>query len=43
MRYYVTHYSRCWVSDPNDPNYQAGRKANKLVYGMEPDLTREGN
>ncbi|XP_061178072.1 cytosolic non-specific dipeptidase-like [Saccostrea echinata] len=31
-----------WVSDFNDPNYIAGRKAMKTVFGVEPDLTREG-
>lgn len=33
---------RCWVSDVNHPNYVAGRRATKMVYGVEPDLTREG-
>jgi len=36
------HGGRCWVSDPNHPNYEAGIKATKMVYGVEPDLTREG-
>lgn len=31
-----------WVADPNNANFKAGRNANKLVYGLEPDLTREG-
>ena len=31
-----------WTSDPDHPNYLAGRKATKMVYGVEPDLTREG-
>ena len=30
------------MSDPNHPNYRAGRRATKTVYGVEPDLTREG-
>ena len=30
------------MSDPNHPNYEAGRRATKLVYGVEPDMTREG-
>eukprot|EP00094_Tigriopus_californicus_P004222 TCALIF_04069-PA protein Name:"Similar to CNDP2 Cytosolic non-specific dipeptidase (Bos taurus)" AED:0.10 eAED:0.10 QI:464/0.8/0.83/1/1/1/6/123/500 len=38
----MEHGGRCWVSDPNHPNYVAGRKATKMVYGVEPDLTREG-
>ncbi|KAK6190460.1 hypothetical protein SNE40_002323 [Patella caerulea] len=36
------HGGRPWVSDFNDPNYLAGRKAMKTVFGVEPDLTREG-
>jgi nonspecific dipeptidase len=42
MNITMGHGGRCWVSDPNNPNYLAGRKATKLVYGVEPDLTREG-
>ncbi|KAK3103881.1 hypothetical protein FSP39_022629, partial [Pinctada imbricata] len=36
------HGGKPWVSDFNDPNYVAGRKAMKTVFGQEPDLTREG-
>jgi nonspecific dipeptidase len=36
------HGGKPWVSDVNHPNYLAGRKATQLVYGVEPDLTREG-
>ncbi|XP_045132467.1 cytosolic non-specific dipeptidase-like [Portunus trituberculatus] len=36
------HGGRCWMSDPNHSNYEAGRRATKLVYGVEPDMTREG-
>ena len=36
------HGGRCWMSDPDHPNYLAGRRATKSVYGVEPDLTREG-
>jgi hypothetical protein len=36
------HGGRAWLSDPDDPNYMAGRKATKHVYGVDPDLTREG-
>ena len=36
------HGGKPWVSDVNDANYLAGRKATQLVYGVEPDLTREG-
>ena len=36
------HGGRCRVSNPDDRDYVAGRKATKMVYGVEPDLTREG-
>lgn len=36
------HGGRPWLSDFNDPNYMAGRRATQRVYGVEPDLTREG-
>ena len=36
------HGGKCWVSDVNHPNYKAGRAATKMVYGIDPDLTREG-
>ncbi|XP_063867387.1 cytosolic non-specific dipeptidase-like isoform X1 [Scylla paramamosain] len=31
-----------WQADYTHQNYLAGRKATQLVYGVEPDLTREG-
>lgn len=36
------HKARAWVSDFNDANYRAGRRAVKNVWNVEPDLTREG-
>jgi len=36
------HGGRCWLSDPDHPNYGAGSRATQMVYGVEPDLTREG-
>lgn len=36
------HGGRPWMSNFNDPNYLAGRAAMKKVFGVEPDLTREG-
>ncbi|KAH3876943.1 hypothetical protein DPMN_000796 [Dreissena polymorpha] len=36
------HGAKAWVSDFNHDNYLAGRKAVKTVFGIEPDLTREG-
>ncbi|KFM80630.1 Cytosolic non-specific dipeptidase, partial [Stegodyphus mimosarum] len=38
----MTYSGKPWVSDPNHPHYMAGRKAVKTVYGVEPDLIREG-
>ncbi|GFN87739.1 endonuclease-reverse transcriptase [Plakobranchus ocellatus] len=38
----MCHGGHPWVSDVNDPNYIAGRRAIQTVYGVEPDLTREG-
>ncbi|XP_054160767.1 cytosolic non-specific dipeptidase-like [Oppia nitens] len=34
--------SKPWVADTNDANFTAGRKAMQLVFGVDPDLTREG-
>ncbi|XP_064080143.1 cytosolic non-specific dipeptidase-like isoform X1 [Macrobrachium nipponense] len=31
-----------WQADPNHGNFRAGRQACQMVYGIEPDLTREG-
>uniref|UniRef100_A0A0G4HED4 Peptidase M20 dimerisation domain-containing protein n=1 Tax=Chromera velia CCMP2878 TaxID=1169474 RepID=A0A0G4HED4_9ALVE len=31
-----------WLSDPSDPNYMAARRAIEKVFGVAPDLTREG-
>ncbi|CAG2116081.1 unnamed protein product, partial [Medioppia subpectinata] len=31
-----------WLADPNDPNFSAGRKATKTVFGVDPDLCRDG-
>lgn len=42
MKAYNYHGGRCWMSDTNHTNYEAGRRATKLVYGVEPDMTREG-
>lgn len=42
IRVSMGHGGRPWVSDFNHPNYVAGRKAMKRVFGVEPDLTREG-
>jgi len=39
---HVLEGSKAWVSQPDHPNYIAGRNATKRVYGVEPDMTREG-
>ena len=33
----------CWASDHRHPNFEAAKLATKMVYGLEPDLTREGS
>ncbi|TNN47391.1 Cytosolic non-specific dipeptidase [Liparis tanakae] len=42
MNVSMGHGAKAWVSDFNHPHYMAGRKAMKTVFGVEPDLTREG-
>ncbi|KAJ1807437.1 hypothetical protein LPJ77_003013 [Coemansia sp. RSA 2523] len=37
-----THAGRWWYSSPNHPNFVAGSRATEKVYGVKPDLTREG-
>ncbi|KAI8321326.1 CNDP dipeptidase [Martensiomyces pterosporus] len=37
-----THGGRWWYSSPKHPNFIAGAKATEKVYGVKPDLTREG-
>ena len=36
------HGGKAWVADYTHPHYTAGIKAIKTVYGVDPDLTREG-
>jgi len=36
------HGGKCWVTDPDHENFVAGARATKMVYGVEPDYTREG-
>ena len=31
-----------WMADPFHPHFEAGKRATKLVYGVDPDMTREG-
>ncbi|GIY26900.1 cytosolic non-specific dipeptidase [Caerostris extrusa] len=39
---FMVHAGKSWISDPNHPNFVAGKKAIKQVYNVEPDLIREG-
>ncbi|ODV93261.1 hypothetical protein PACTADRAFT_46529 [Pachysolen tannophilus NRRL Y-2460] len=38
----LIHDGNYWISDPFNENFTAAKKATKLVWGVEPDLTREG-
>ncbi|XP_046911315.2 cytosolic non-specific dipeptidase 2 [Dermatophagoides farinae] len=42
FRAFMVNGGRPWVSSPDSPNFTAGRLATKHVYGVEPDMTREG-
>lgn len=42
MKVFMFHGGRPWVSDPSSPNFEAGAAAVKKVFGVDPDLTREG-
>ncbi|KAJ8290926.1 hypothetical protein GJAV_G00019260 [Gymnothorax javanicus] len=39
----ATVAAKPWVANLSDPQYIAGRKAVKLVFGVEPELIREGS
>lgn len=42
MKAKMFHGGRWWKADPKGPNFEAGRIATRYVYGVDPDLTREG-
>jgi nonspecific dipeptidase len=42
MEISMLHGAKSWVADFNHPHFQAGIKACSKVFGVEPDLTREG-
>jgi cytosolic nonspecific dipeptidase len=42
LNVYNEHGGKPFLSDVSSPNYVAGRNAIKAVFGVEPDLTREG-
>ncbi|XP_015122124.1 cytosolic non-specific dipeptidase [Diachasma alloeum] len=42
MKIVMGHAGRPWTENPDHPHYVAARKATKYVYGVDPDLSREG-
>jgi nonspecific dipeptidase len=42
LKFHSPHSAKPWVSDFDHPHYLAGRRAIKTVFGVEPDMTREG-
>ncbi|XP_003737454.1 cytosolic non-specific dipeptidase [Galendromus occidentalis] len=42
FRAFMLSGGRSWKSDPNHPHFQAGARATKKVYGVEPNFTCEG-
>ena len=38
----LQHAGKWWVASPNHPNFTAAAKAVEKVWGVKPDLTREG-
>ncbi|KAJ4304816.1 Cys-Gly metallodipeptidase [Kalmusia sp. IMI 367209] len=42
MKFNIVHCGKWWVEDPNHPNYTAAAKAVERVFGVKPDMTREG-
>ncbi|KAK0077279.1 hypothetical protein PV325_004176 [Microctonus aethiopoides] len=42
MKVILGHGGKPWTENPRHPHYLAARKATKYVYGVDPDLSREG-
>lgn len=42
MKAHFVHGGRPWMSNPDGPNFKAGKLAMQQVYGVQPDMTREG-
>lgn len=42
MKFMPMHHGKPWTEDPSHPNYLAGIQATRFVYGVTPDMTREG-
>lgn len=38
----LIHDGNYWISDPHNASFTAAAEATKVVYGVEPDFTREG-
>ncbi|XP_072323271.1 cytosolic non-specific dipeptidase-like [Scyliorhinus torazame] len=42
LKVYMASGAKAWLADYNHPHYQAGKNAMKTVFGIEPDMIREG-
>lgn len=42
MKVYMAHGGKPWTEDPSHPHYVAAKEATKHVFGVYPDMTREG-
>ncbi|KAI1332690.1 glutamate carboxypeptidase [Xylariaceae sp. FL0255] len=42
MKVYAQHSGKWWVASPNHWNFRAASKATERVWGVKPDMTREG-
>lgn len=42
MKVMMGHGGKPWMGDPNHPHYQAASRAVREVFGVDPDMTREG-
>jgi Cys-Gly metallodipeptidase DUG1 len=42
LKVFCQHSGKWWVASPNHWNFSAAAKAVKQVFGVEPDMTREG-
>lgn len=42
IRCYMASGGRWWISDPFHPHFEAGKAATQHVYGVTPDMIREG-
>lgn len=42
LQAYLQHSGIHWLSDPNHPHIQAGRRAIRHTFGVDPDMTRDG-